>query len=156
MSRTVTVSATRDPGILSALHKDCFEEAWSADAFSDLLAGADAEAYLATNTVGNHVAFILVRRAADEAEIVSLGVLPDWRRNGVAHALLEHTASSLSAGGVTALFLEVAEDNRAACAFYKTSGFAEIGRRAAYYRRRGNGRVDAIVMQRITNQHPDG
>ena len=46
------------------------------------------------------------------------------------------------------LFLEVAADNAAALALYRTAGMAETGRRADYYRRPG-GAVDALVLSKV-------
>jgi ribosomal-protein-alanine N-acetyltransferase len=46
------------------------------------------------------------------------------------------------------MFLEVAEDNAAGQALYLALGFAEIGRRPAYYGKPGLARKDALLMSR--------
>ena len=91
--------------------------------------------------------FILCRVAADEAEVLTLAVLPEARRRGVGGALLTSALALALAWGVRTFFLEVAEDNPAALALYQGAGFGPIGRRPGYYRR-ASGSVAAIVLSR--------
>ena len=86
---------------------------------------------------------IMARIAADEAEILTLAVHPDARRQGLARALLAAAARHAAAHGATELFLEVALRNTAARALYSGAGFAEVGRRRRYY---ADG-DDALVMR---------
>lgn len=133
--------------VLAALHADAFpHEPWSAAALRDLLAMPGALALVAISN-GQPVGFILLRRAADEAEIITLAVTPRLRRLGVARRILDQGLGQLGAAGVVRCFLEVASDNRAARSLYLAAGFAEVGRRAAYYRTPAGPR-DAIVMER--------
>ena len=92
------------------------------------------------------IAFLDVRRAADEAEIVDLWVAPSLRRSGVAGALLERLASDLAGCGIARLFLEVAVDNEPACALYRKQAFEIVARRKVYYTRPSGEYVDAHVM----------
>src|ERR1017187_6197713 len=76
------------------------------------------------------VGFLVARTlAADEREILNLAVVPDFRRQGVARALLD-SAFEAFRGSV---FLEVRESNRVAQDFYKSLGFKELSRRPGYY-----------------------
>lgn len=131
--------------VLAALHAACLEEAWSAADIGTLLRQPGVFAALVSDAAP--VGFMLWRIAADEAEILSLGVLPAARRHGIATALLEAAVVSLLAAGVASLFLEVAEDNRAALAFYRAHGFGEVGRRSRYYRRTRGPDTDALVLK---------
>lgn len=90
---------------------------------------------------------VLARVAADEAEILTLAVLPAQRRQGIARALLTAAGERAAADGATALFLEVALRNEAAHALYVACGFAPVGRRRRYY---ADG-DDALVMRRPLN-----
>lgn len=77
--------------------------------------------------------FIVARIAADEMEILNLGVSYRTRRQGIAKRLL---ASALAEGkkrGARKAFLEVRESNSDARAFYQSQGFRETGRRKLYY-----------------------
>lgn len=143
-ARIEAVDASR-ADVLAALHAACLEEAWPAADIGTLLRQPGVFAALASNAAP--VGFMLWRAAADEAEILSLGVLPAARRHGIATALLEAAVVSLLAAGVASLFLEVAEDNRAAVAFYRAHGFSEVGRRSRYYRRVGDRDADALVLK---------
>lgn len=130
---------------LASLHAACLEEAWPAADIATLLRQPGVFAALAADDPP--AGFMLWRAAADEAEILSLGVLPAARRHGIATALLEAAVVSLLAAEVASLFLEVAEDNRAAIAFYQAHGFKEVGRRPRYYRRAGGQDADALILK---------
>ena len=139
--------------VLAALHQQTFtseEQIWNAGSFRDLVAMPGARAWLAieaTDAGDLPVAFALVRFVADEGEIITIGVLPDRRRQGIARLLLAEIireADSVKA----ALFLEVEENNVAALALYGESGFSEVGRRKNYYVRGNGEKADAIVLRR--------
>jgi ribosomal-protein-alanine N-acetyltransferase len=61
--------------------------------------------------------------------------------------LMQVLIAEARAAGVARLFLEHAAGNQAAGAFYDRFGFSPIGRRRAYYERRGGGREDAITLR---------
>ncbi len=143
-ARIETVDVSR-ADVLAALHAACLEEAWPAADIGTLLQQPGVFAVLASDAAP--AGFMLWRVVADEAEILSLGVLPSVRRHGIATALLEAAVVSLLAAGVASLFLEVAEDNRAALAFYRTHGFGAVGRRSRYYRRVDGQDADALVLK---------
>jgi ribosomal protein S18 acetylase RimI-like enzyme len=72
------------------------------------------------------VGFVVTRAvAADEREILNLAVVPDFRRKGVARALLDSTLRAFR-GGVS---LEVRESNGVAQEFYKSLGFKVLSKR---------------------------
>jgi ribosomal-protein-alanine N-acetyltransferase len=77
--------------------------------------------------------FILARRVLDEAEILTLAVHPDHRRQGLGEALVETAAVVTAAAGARVMFLEVAEENAPAMALYAKAGFEKAGRRRDYY-----------------------
>lgn len=92
-------------------------------------------------------AFIILRRATDQAEILTLATAPAKRRTGLARELLVTAVEELAKRGVREVFLEVAEDNAAAQALYRATGFSTIGRRPAYYRR-PQGRIAALTFSK--------
>ena len=145
MTARIEAADESHAGALASLHAACLEEAWPDTDIATLLRQPGVFAALAVDAAP--VGFMLWRVAADEAEILSIGVLPDARRHGIATALLEAAVTSLLAAGVAALFLEVAEDNRAALAFYRAHGFGEVGRRSRYYRRADGRDADALVLK---------
>jgi ribosomal-protein-alanine N-acetyltransferase len=76
----------------------------------------------------------------DEAELLNLAVVPEFRRRGVASELLR-TLRNEAKGTI---FLEVAEPNSAAISLYEHHGWVSTGIRKGYYK---NGMVNAIVME---------
>jgi [ribosomal protein S18]-alanine N-acetyltransferase len=129
---------------LAALHAAAFPPAdrWGADAIALML---DLPGTFAIHQPGQ--GFALARVAAGEAEILTLAVHPDSRRQGHGAALLAGAMAGAAARGATAMFLEVAERNAAARALYAAAGFAEVGRRRRYYPDGG----DALVLKRSLN-----
>ena len=124
--------------LLAVLHKQCFERPWDAAAIDAVL---DHPGAIAFATEGG---FILMRQAADEAEVLTLAVVPNARRRGIGAALVRAACDQAYSCRVGAVFLEVAEDNAGARALYARLGFIEAGRRSAYY---ADG-VNAVVMRR--------
>lgn len=88
-------------------------------------------------------ALVMARVAAGEAEILTLAVLPEQRRQGLARALLLEAIGQCQALGADTLFLEVATRNAAARALYTALGFRQVGLRRGYY---ADG-DDALVMR---------
>lgn len=130
--------------VLSALHGECFEEAWDEKAMGDILAMPGTTGLIVGTDDETPEGFIVYRIAADEAEIITIGVLPDARRGGLAKILLTNALERGTNLGVRKMFLEVAEDNFPAKSFYEKSGFKQAGIRAGYYAR-PQGRIDALV-----------
>ncbi len=69
---------------MARLHAACFAPAWSEEALRDLMESPGIIALVAP------AGFILARVAADEAEILSIGVEPAARRGGLGAALAAH------------------------------------------------------------------
>ncbi len=137
--------------ILAALHAECFDNPWSPTDLVKLMAMPGSSASLAME-FEEPVGFVLLRRAADEAEIISIATRPLAQRRGVAKALINHQCKRLGAQGVNALFIEVAASNASARALYDSTGFVAAGARKAYYQRGGGPREDAIIMRKELKQ----
>lgn len=91
--------------------------------------------------------FCLIRCAADEAEIITLGVQPQSRRRGLGLALLADACDQARVAGARQFYLEVAEDNHSARALYSRGGFVICARRPGYYDQGRREPVDALVME---------
>jgi ribosomal-protein-alanine N-acetyltransferase len=96
---------------------------------------------------GAPAGFMLSRRAADEAEILTVAVAPAERGRGIARALLARHLGRLAALGITRVFLEVDDGNRPALRLYARAGFREVGRREGYYARAEGARA-ALTLRR--------
>lgn len=137
----------RDAAGCAVLHATAFRRGWSDSEFEHLLTERNVVAHraLAGRTV---VGFILSRRAANEAEILSVAVAGNRRGRGLGRKLLDLHLGWLAGLGTTAVFLEVDEDNQAATRLYRRAGFREVGRRPAYYAREGAPPANALVLRR--------
>ena len=133
----------------AVIHAPSFAHPWSEAEFESLLASAACLADGAfEGDAGPLAGFVLSRRAADEAEILTIAFAPRLRRRGAGRALLERHMKRLGETGTTRLYLEAAEDNVAALALYRRLGFKEEGRRKGYYRRDDGPAMHALVMAR--------
>jgi len=92
--------------------------------------------------------FAVARVAADEAEILSLGTVPEARRQGLARLLLDRVIHEATVRGGRRLFLEVAEDNGAALQLYSSFGFLVVGARKAYYSSAVKPAAAALMLRR--------
>lgn len=119
-----------------------FSDPWSANDFGECLASGIP--FLVAEQHGTVAAYVIAHGAADAGEILNLGVAPAHRRRGVGHALVERMLALLAGRGVRAVFLEVRESNAVARRLYQSLGFAEVARRARYYRRPVE---DAVVLR---------
>jgi ribosomal-protein-alanine N-acetyltransferase len=138
---------------LAILHSMCFpDDPWEAGAMGRLIALTGSFGWLAWKD-RNPVGFVLVRDLGNECEILSLGVVPRWRRLGVAQDLLRAAIAETQQRGLSSLVLEVATDNDPARGLYSGFGFAAVGRRARYYKR-PDGRADALIMRLTLSAQP--
>ncbi|GBQ80441.1 ribosomal protein alanine acetyltransferase [Gluconacetobacter johannae DSM 13595] len=121
--------------LLAALHAEAFPpgERWDAAAMDVLLAMPGTFAGVARCGAEAPGGFVMGRVAADEAEILTLAVRGEARRQGLGRALLAWLRTEAASHGARRLFLEVSAGNVAARALYRAAGFAEAGRRRAYY-----------------------
>jgi ribosomal-protein-alanine N-acetyltransferase len=142
-----------DLGLAATVHAGCFREPWAEKAIGELLSMPGGFGILADVT-GRPVGIIIALALGTEGEILTLGVLPDFRRRGIARQLLARATSLLLQAGCQRVVLEVAEDNDAARALYQGAGFSQIGRRPAYYRRGRGALEDALILARAIITDP--
>lgn len=135
-------------GQIANLHAELFNPAWSEESVRALLDHPASTAFMAM--VGGApktcVGFVMAQLAADEAEILTIGVAKDWQRKGIGKRLIEGAARAAQRAEAKKLFLEVAADNDAAMELYRSAGFLGIGLRRGYYARSGGAAVDAVTL----------
>jgi ribosomal-protein-alanine N-acetyltransferase len=133
-------------GPLSMLHCACFpEDPWNSSAIAEVM---NITGFFGRIAWADEipVGFVLALHLRQECEILSLGVLPERRREGIGSTLLDSVCSEGRVRGAQCIVLEVAVDNSAALALYTSRGFMPVGHRRNYYRQASR-RVDALVLQ---------
>ena len=148
----VRTALPEDAAMIAAIHSGSFARGWSDGEIEALIRQDNVWALAAEyrNALGHKSAagFVLVRTAADEAEILTVAVSTANRRRGVGRALMEEATRRLYVERIGSLFLEVDSSNAAAIALYETLEFVAVGERSGYYAQGRQAARGALVMRR--------
>jgi [ribosomal protein S18]-alanine N-acetyltransferase len=132
--------------VIARLHTEFMADSWDEAAFNTLLATAGTFGFLALAD-GVPAGFVLCRAAAQECEILTIGVAPPVRRKGIGGRLLDAAVDGARRQGISEIFLEVGAANRGARQLYDSRRFVAVGQRPAYYRHAGSPPEDALIMR---------
>ena len=129
---------------VAELEKICFSDPWSENSIASEL--DNQLAFWLVAEEGETVAgYIGSQTVMDETDMMNVAVHPDFRRQGIAEALVNGLVEQLKDMGSHCLTLEVRASNAPAISLYEKLGFSEIGRRKNYYR---NPREDALILRK--------
>lgn len=145
----------------------CFTQAWSVAMFRDTLSFPTyhyvvavwtpdrmAEEHTLSNMSSNEltedgtaklIGFAGLSTSIDTADVVNIGVLPEYRRQGIGEQLFQKLEEIAILSKCNTIMLEVRESNTAAIHLYQKFGFQEIAVRKNYY---SNPIEHGIVMQK--------
>jgi [ribosomal protein S18]-alanine N-acetyltransferase len=135
-----------DAGVMAAIHQACFAPGWDAAAIGQFLVPGCLSLLAAPTAEAPAQGLLMARAAADEAELLTLGVTPLHRRQGLARALLRSAMERLQACGVQRLFLEVEQGNSAALGLYQSLGAVAVGRRPGYYAHGADAAIFSLAL----------
>ena len=116
---------------------------WGEEALRDTIASSGH--HLMSLREGRAVGFLLSSFVLDEAQLLLIGVSPDWQGVGVGGQLLKELINRSQDQDQKLIYLEVRSGNERAIRLYRSLGFIDIGVRRDYYPGLV-GREDAIVM----------
>jgi tRNA threonylcarbamoyl adenosine modification protein YeaZ/ribosomal-protein-alanine acetyltransferase len=142
-SAHLRLATDNDLSVMADIHKSCFAKGWTETDFASALSIPGAGAML-VELAGNIYGFVQFQWVAGEAEINTICVSPNFRRQHFGTDLLLGLLAHLQNMKTAKVFLEVSAENAAAIALYQSHGFANMAMRKAYY---ADG-SDAITMVR--------
>jgi [ribosomal protein S18]-alanine N-acetyltransferase len=125
-----------------AIEESAAPHPWTRGIFVDELAHADTRTYRVALNGDTVVGFAGVLNQVGEAHITNVAVIPTYRRQGIARALMVELLGVAIERGATAATLEVRASNVGAQRMYHRFGFVPAGVRPRYYR---DGE-DAVIM----------
>ena len=116
------------------LEQTCFSHPWSLDGLGQELANPHAAFFTAMLGSPPDVAgYLGMHHVLDEGYIANVAVFPNYRRQGVASALLRHLVEYARSQALSFLSLEVRMSNFAAISLYDAFGFEKVGKRPGFY-----------------------
>ena len=132
---------------------------WSADQWQDFCARPESVGFAATGSddPSSSLEAVLIAQVLDqEAEIITLAVHPEKRRQGLARCLIEELTKTIANNlppnnPKRRILLEVAESSFPARQLYESMGFQVFHRRPGYYPDYYKGRsgsADALLMEK--------
>ena len=128
---------------IAALEKLCFSDPWSLNSIAHELSNPLSLWLVAL--VDNQVAgYIGSQSVMGESDMMNVAVHPDFRRQGIAEALVQGLMVALKEKGNYSLALEVRASNEPAKRLYGKLGFQQVGCRKNYYR---NPREDGLILK---------
>ena len=131
---------------LAELEKICFSsQAWSYKSLEDELTNPTAHFFVAEvdEEVAGYIGMYVV---CENCYVTNVAVFPQYRRQGVARALIKMAMLTADAMETDFISLEVRPSNEAALSLYRSFGFEQNGLRKNYYK---NPTEDALIMTKF-------
>ncbi|MDR1488660.1 MAG: GNAT family N-acetyltransferase [Holosporales bacterium] len=130
---------------LKHIHRECFKDIiYSDSSYKNFLDKNIFRTYGIIDTSNdNLLAFIILTTNQNEADIVSIGVTKNFRRNGFAKSLIYFCIRKYY---LKKIFLEVSVLNIEAISFYINLDFKKIGIRKNYYKDMLGNEIDSYMM----------
>ena len=116
---------------------------WSRSMFAGELAKQSSVSIAAVTPGGQLVGYLVLSRYVDAWHVMNVAVDPEYRRLGIASAMLGHLFEVTRDDAERGYTLEVRVSNLAAIALYERFGFVRRGVRRGYYT---DNREDAVIM----------
>lgn len=126
------------------IEQACFSTPWTEQGIAESIENENTYLYIAT--IDDKIAgYMGVQIFSGEGYVTNVATLPEFRRMGVAKALIEEVLKN----EMEFLTLEVRESNIPAISLYKSLNFVEVGKRPRFYREPTE---DAVLMTRFMNE----
>ena len=122
----------------------CFSDPWSETSVASELTNP-LSFWLVSLEDDRLTGYVGSQTVVGETDMMNIAVHPDFRRRGIAEALVIALVEELKKLESHCLTLEVRASNEPAQKLYEKLGFSQIGRRPKYYR---NPREDALILRK--------
>lgn len=142
MSYNITAVTEADLSAIAALEEACFSHPWSTEMLRGSLMNGRS-CFLAAKEGDTLLGYLGMEYIFDEGSITNVAVLPAYRRQGIARALLTALLEEAGHLSLSTVTLEVRASNEPAIALYTGMGFLPVGRRFRYY---NDPTEDALLM----------
>ena len=131
---------------IERIERESYPTPWSRSMFAGELAKPSSLSLGAFDReTGVLVGYLVISRYVDAWHVMNIAVTPEYRRRGVALALLEQLFEETSSDERRGYTLEVRVSNEGAIKLYERLGFVARGVRRGYYT---DNREDALIMWR--------
>ena len=133
---------------IEEIERRSYPTPWSRSMFAGELAKPSSiclGAFEAEGEDGALVGYLIVSRYVDAWHIMNIAVSPDFRRRGIATALIQRLFELTDDRSRRGYTLEVRVSNDGAISLYERLGFTARGIRRGYYT---DNREDALIMWR--------
>lgn len=130
---------------IERLEDECFSLPWTRDFIRSQLPD-ERHIFLVAVSGERLLGYVGMMYVLDEGYISNVAVAKDFRRQGLADALIDELTRRAAKLSLAFMTLEVRESNVPAIALYKKHGFTEVGKRKNYYELP---REDALLMTKF-------
>ena len=131
---------------VESIEKQCFSMPWSRNSLISQLPDDMHMFLVAENEQGTAIGYVGIMYVLDEGYISNVAVAPEYRRLGIADALIKTLVSKAEEKMLSFVTLEVRESNAPAIELYSKNGFSQVGLRKNYYEKPTE---NAILMTRF-------
>ena len=135
MNAALRVAGPDDLSLFAALEAEVFaEDPWTPYMIAEELSSPASRYWIATDESGDVVGYGGVKVGGDQADVMTIGVRPHARGQGIGATILDELLAWSREAGACEIFLDVRPSNEGAIGLYESRGFVEIGRRPRYFR----------------------
>ena len=132
---------------IAELEKLCFHDPWSENSITSELDNK-LSCWLVALDKDQVVGYVGSQTVLGETDMMNIAIHPDYRKQGIASALINALIETLKERGSHSLMLEVRSSNEPAKSLYFKMGFESVGIRRNYYR---NPKEDALILRKEWN-----
>lgn len=129
---TVSFMTKEDVKSVALLERECFDSPWTEETLYEETTNPTARFFVAKEN-GKLIGYIGSNNILGEVFITNIAVLKEFRRKGVASALLNELIKNCREEKASYLTLEVRKSNISAIKLYEKFGFAHVGERKEFY-----------------------